>query len=361
MAYDATKPADNEVLSVAPSVIRANFVAIKSEVEGKAASSHTHNQSDSHGTPDTDSATTALHHTIGTGANQAAAGNHTHAQSESHGSADTDSATTSLHHTIGTGANQAAAGNHNHSGTYEPANANIQSHVMAVTGNPHGVTKSDVGLGSVSNDAQLKIASNLSDLNSAETARGNLGLGDSATKSVGSTSGTVAAGDHSHSGYEPANANIQSHISAVTGNPHAVTKSDVGLGNVPNVDCTNASNLASGTVPIERLPPAAIERLVIVADETARFALTTATVQNGDTVKENDTGFMYFVYDDANLDSGAGYKAYTAGLASAVEWSGVTSKPTTVSGYGITDGVTDSALVSALNELQMLISMGAMI
>jgi len=34
----------------------------------------------------------------------------------------------------------------------------------------------------VTNDAQLKIASNLSDLNNAGTARTNLGLGDSAVK-----------------------------------------------------------------------------------------------------------------------------------------------------------------------------------
>ncbi len=40
------------------------------------------------------------------------------------------------------------------------------------------LTKSDVGLGSVSNDAQLKAASNLSDVGSASTARTNLGLGD---------------------------------------------------------------------------------------------------------------------------------------------------------------------------------------
>jgi hypothetical protein len=42
---------------------------------------------------------------------------------------------------------------------------------------PTGIVKADVGLGSVTNDAQLKIASNLSDLASASTARTNLGLG----------------------------------------------------------------------------------------------------------------------------------------------------------------------------------------
>jgi hypothetical protein len=40
------------------------------------------------------------------------------AQSNTHASADTDSAPTALHHTLGTGANQAAAGNHTHTLTF---------------------------------------------------------------------------------------------------------------------------------------------------------------------------------------------------------------------------------------------------
>lgn len=61
---------------------------------------------------------TASLRTLGTGSQQAAAGDHTHTQATSHGSPDTDSATSALHHTIGAGANQAAAGNHNHPQTY---------------------------------------------------------------------------------------------------------------------------------------------------------------------------------------------------------------------------------------------------
>lgn len=46
---------------------------------------------------------------------------------------------------------------HNHAGVYEPANANIQSHISS-TSNPHSVTAAQVGLGSVTNDAQVKLS-----------------------------------------------------------------------------------------------------------------------------------------------------------------------------------------------------------
>lgn len=42
------------------------------------------------------------------------------------------------------------------------------------TGNPHSVTKTQVGLGNVTNDAQLKIASNLGDVANASSARANI-------------------------------------------------------------------------------------------------------------------------------------------------------------------------------------------
>jgi len=50
---------------------------------------------------------------------------------------------------------------------------------------------------STTDTTKLAIASNLSDLNNAGTARTNLGLGGAATLNVGTTSGTVAAGDDS--------------------------------------------------------------------------------------------------------------------------------------------------------------------
>lgn len=91
----------------------------------------------------------------------------------------------------------------------------------------------------------------------------------------------------------------------------------------------DASKIKSGTIDIDRLPKAALERMAVVADDTARFKLTTATVQNGDTVKVTATGLMYMVKDETKLGSEDGYEPYTAGQASSVPWSGVTGKPST--------------------------------
>ena len=91
----------------------------------------------------------------------------------------------------------------------------------------------------------------------------------------------------------------------------------------------DASKIASGTIGIDRLPKAALERLIVVADDTDRFALTTATVQSGDTVKVTSTGKMYLIKDESKLNSEDGYEPYTASQASSVPWSGVTGKPST--------------------------------
>ena len=94
------------------------------------------------------------------------------------------------------------------------------------------------------------------------------------------------------------------------------------------ITSVDASKITSGTISIDRLPHGALERLTVVANDTARFALTTDNVQLGDTVKVTATGLMYFVKDTANLANENGYEIYTAGAATSVPWSGVTGKPT---------------------------------
>lgn len=112
-----------------------------------------------------------------------------------------------------------------------------------------------------------------------------------------------------------------------------------------NADITDidASKIKSGTIDIDRLPKGAIERMVYVKDDAARFALTTNTAQNGDTVKVTSTKKMFYVIDDTKLSSEAGYEPYTAESASAVPWSGVTGKPTTFTPEAHTHAISEVA------------------
>lgn len=103
------------------------------------------------------------------------------------------------------------------------------------------------------------------------------------------------------------------------------------------IKAIDATWITTGKISLDRLPHGALERCIVVADDEARYALTTDRAQNGDTVKVTGTGLMYFIIDDTKLNEAAGYEVYTAGTASAVDWSGITNKPTTIAGYGITD------------------------
>lgn len=135
--------------------------------------------------------------------------------------------------------------------------------------------------------------------------------------------------------YKSVTVNAQGHV---TGGTNPTTLSGYGITDAAakshthgNGDITglDAGKITSGTIDIARLPAGALERCVVVADDTARLALTKTSVQTGDTVKVTATGKMYFVVDDTKLNAEAGYEIYTAGTATAVPWSGVTGKPST--------------------------------
>jgi hypothetical protein len=72
---------------------------------------------------------------------------------------------------------------------------------------------------------------------------------------------------------------VTAHIDNVE-NPHAVTKAQVGLSNVENVNQTNASNLTSGTVSYARLPVGTSTNTVAAGDDV-RFSTIPTTTPTG--------------------------------------------------------------------------------
>lgn len=78
---------------------------------------------------------------------------------------------------------------------------------------------------------------------------------------------------------------------------------------------SNKADLVNGQIPLNELPAQTFEHMVTVQNDTARFALTTDEVQNGDSVLVDSTKIMYFVVDDTKLDREAGYQEYAAGTA----------------------------------------------
>lgn len=104
------------------------------------------------------------------------------------------------------------------------------------------------------------------------------------------------------------------------------------VGKAGSVDAADIN----GTIPLNKIPAAALERITIVETDAARLALTSEQVQNGDSVKVTETGLMYAVVDDTKLGTADAAEAFTeyvvgtaakAALAEAVPWSGITDKP----------------------------------
>lgn len=115
----------------------------------------------------------------------------------------------------------------------------------------------------------------------------------------------------------------------------------------------DAEDIVSGTLPLERIPHGALERIVKVPDNDAMYALTTNEVQNGDSVYVEISEDFYYVIDETKLNIPGGYMLYSTGVASSVLWSNIQNKPTTLSGYGITDAYTKIELDNLLTNLEV--------
>lgn len=100
------------------------------------------------------------------------------------------------------------------------------------------LTKTDVGLANVDNTSDVNKPVSTAQQNALNTKVDKVtGKGLSTNDYDNAAVATVAA--------------ASAHI-ANTSNPHNVTKAQVGLGSVPNVDATNAANITSGTLPDAR-------------------------------------------------------------------------------------------------------------
>ncbi len=105
------------------------------------------------------------------------------------------------------------------------------------------------------------------------------------------------------------------------------------------------ASLLTGTIDIARLPAAALERCVVVANDTARYALTEDDIQLGDTVKVTATNLMYMVVDTDNLDNSAGYTVYSA----SVSWANVSGKTNATSSAAGLMSASDKAKLDAID------------
>ena len=189
---------------------------------------------------------------------------------------------------------------------------------------------SEIGLGNVGN---FKAVSTVESQGLTDTEKSNAraNIGAQVAGSYASSThthddkyqakGSYASASHTHDDRYYTETEINTKLNGKANSSHTH-----GNGDITSLD---ASKITSGTISIDRLPQGALERLTVVADDTARFKLTSASVQKGDTVKVTSTGKMYYVVDESNLSTEDGYEVYAAGTAASVPWSGVTGKPST--------------------------------
>jgi len=164
----------------------------------------------------------------------------------------------------------------------------ISSHISS-TSNPHSVTKAQVGLGSVDNTSDLDKPVSTA----TQTAlNAKLNINGAGVVSVSSQVDVTATANYS---------TISSHISD-TSNPHSVTKSQVGLGNVDNTSdldkpiSTATQDALDLKATVSALNTQAGRIDAILASSTAdadTFAEIVSLINSVDTT--NDSAFAGFV------------------------------------------------------------------
>lgn len=131
--------------------------------------------------------------------------------------------------------------------------SNLTAHLVDYT-NPHNVTKLQVGLGNVDNFA------------TASNAQAIAGVMSTLFMTPANTAAVV----------NPITTSLNGHI-ANTGNPHNVTKTQVGLSNVPNYGVATALQAQSGTLDTAFMTPASTSAAITALALTPLNAHTTNT------------------------------------------------------------------------------------
>jgi hypothetical protein len=104
--------------------------------------------------------------------------------------------------------------------------------------------------------------------------------------------------------------NTYTHTTLVSGNPHQVTASDVDLGNVVNIDTTNADNISSGTTNaiLTLLDKEKLDTISVSADVTGSVNVSAAGAVMFDST---NASLMSFVIDEDNMISNTANKIPT--------------------------------------------------
>ena len=213
--------------------------------------------------------------------------------------------------------------------------------VTSVAGKTGAVTltSSDVGLGNVGNfKAVSTVASQGLTDTEKSNARTNIGAGTS-NLTLGSTSTTAAAGDHTHSNYVPTTRTVNS---KALSSDITLDYSDVGAASSGHTHTLSMAT-SSGTSSIDL---EANTKYQLTAGGSTYIFKTPAGGSSTDSYHTSGSwsGLTY----TATAVGNAGTLAFTipTGTTSTTVSAGnhshtfasITSKPTTLSGYGITDG-----------------------
>jgi hypothetical protein len=314
-------------------------------------------QTRSHDTPDTDTAPTALHHTLGTSGNQACAGNDarlsdartpiahasTHndggsdqlslpnlngnlTQARSHDSVDTDAGAASLHHTIGTTVNQAASGADSRFPT-----ANEKSALMGTDGAPSGTNK-------YVTDSDPRNSNSRTPTLHASTHNN----GGTDQLSLSNLNGSLTQA-RTHDSADTDSAPTSLHHTLGTGANQACAGNDSRLSDARTPTAHGSTHLSNGS---DAIPGATITvgGLMPASDKTKLDNATSSNV--GSTLVFRDAAGRFQATDPIAAQDVA-TKAYTDALASSIDPKDsvrvATTANITLSGTQTIDGVTVNA------------------